>query len=171
MIPERGKGELGKGEGDGYCNKLQLKVPGEDERWCFGWGGSVLGWVGRRWDGCPGQRWRLYPNVSAEAGLKGLTKRMQLPWQNGWVGALGDSNGAGWSGKSHQWTDPGTTLWQEEVWSMLEGWQNTCHIPFRQESVAGDSTVTRGHVSYTSALTSGKQELMLLAGGGGWEWA
>lgn len=35
MIPERGKGELGKGEGDGYCNKLQLKVPGEDERWCF----------------------------------------------------------------------------------------------------------------------------------------
>lgn len=39
-----------------------------------------------------------------------------------------------------------------------QGWQNTCHIPFKQNSVAGESIVTGEHMCHTSVLTSGKQE-------------
>lgn len=45
-----------------------------------------------------------------------------------------------------------------------QGWQNICHIPFRRNSVAGDSTVTCEHMYYTSICINVWQAgLMLLS--------
>lgn len=74
-----------------------------------------------------------------------------------WLSALATQTEQGDRGRVSNEPIPGRHRSRKTV-EHVEGWQNTCHIPFWRKSVAGDSTLTCEHACYTSVLTSGKQE-------------